>query len=61
MAIQLRVMSPNPTGTGTRFYLWVGSVPDPNPDGYGRGYFFPPVVTHRTPKIKCISILSPAN
>jgi hypothetical protein len=28
-----------PLGTGTIFYLWVASVPDPNRDEYGTSIF----------------------
>jgi hypothetical protein len=49
MAIQVRVPDthrvPDPTGTGTIFYLRVAPVPDPNRDGY----FSHPWVTRRVP------------
>jgi hypothetical protein len=37
------------TGTGTIFYLWVASVPDPNRDGYVMDIFSHPWVTRRVP------------
>jgi hypothetical protein len=33
---------PTGTGMGIIFYPRMGPVPNPNPGGYGRGYFFPP-------------------
>jgi hypothetical protein len=44
-----RVSDPTGTDTGTIFYPWVASVPDPNRDGYEMGIFFHPRVTRWVP------------